>query len=412
MDNANLLPGLTLYSLAELRQQSGSLCLPLLVAAISNPDELQAAQKILQEHNLNYHLVTLFSPLVATQATAIHQPLANLERQPELPYPLSLYVSAETSERGDVLAQEPTTLTPASESETAITPETAGELADTSHPYLQEIKRLVEVVAQLRNPEGGCPWDLEQTAQSLTPYILEEAYETIHAIQQGTTAEIAEELGDLLLQVVLQAQIASEGDQFTFAEVAQHITDKLIRRHPHVFGEVTVDSISEVKTNWEQIKAAEKGRSPDYIEPLSDKLERYPKQNPPIIAALKLSKKVAAAGLEWPDLKGVWSKFYEELAEFQEALLQGDRTYQLAELGDLLFTLINVARWCELDPSQALQLTNQKLIERVRMIETQTDQPLTDHSLEELETFWQRAKKALRQSVATAEQRSPGRHMH
>lgn len=145
----------------------------------------------------------------------------------------------------------------------------------TEPAMLAAIEQLVAVVARLRSPDGGCPWDLAQTPETLMPYVIEEAYETVDAIRSGDSRAICEELGDLLLQVVLQAQIASEAGQFSLQEVAQGISDKLIRRHPHVFGEVEVRSIAEVHRNWEQIKAAEKGEDPNAVKPLSQKLGRY-----------------------------------------------------------------------------------------------------------------------------------------
>lgn len=264
------------------------------------------------------------------------------------------------------------------------------------------VQQLVEVVAKLRSPEGGCPWDLEQTPQSLTPYIIEEAYETIDAIQSGSPEAITEELGDLLLQVVLQAQIASEQDQFSLEEIAQGITKKLIRRHPHVFADGEANNVEEVRANWEEIKAAEKGESTDQPQALSDKMQRYTRSLPPLMAGLKLSEKAAAAGLEWQDLNDVWTKFYEELAEFQESLLQGDTEHQLSELGDLFFTLVNVARWCQLDPTSALRSTNKKLIDRIATIEAQTTKPLAEYTFEELEALWQAAKQQLEPEEATS----------
>jgi XTP/dITP diphosphohydrolase len=258
------------------------------------------------------------------------------------------------------------------------------------------LNSLTEVVAQLRNPEGGCPWDLAQTPETLIPYIIEEAYETVDAIRQGDQGAIADELGDLLLQVVLQSQIASETQQFSLTNVINGITQKLIRRHPHVFGTAQVNSIDDVHANWEKIKAAEKGESEAQQNSLSQKLQRYARRLPPLMAGLKLSEKAATAGFEWPDMDGVWAKFYEELAEFQEALLKGDRAEQEAELGDLLFTLVNIARWCQIDPAAALHLTNLKLIERIRVIEQQMEKPLPEHSPQELDNLWQSAKQALK----------------
>ena len=265
----------------------------------------------------------------------------------------------------------------------------------TQASAIEALQQLVDVVAQLRSPSGGCPWDLAQTPQTLTPYVIEEAYEVVDAIRSGDKNAIAEELGDLLLQVVLQAQIASEEGDFTLTEVAQGITQKLIRRHPHVFGDVEVRDAEEVHQNWEQIKAAEKGETPAQAQQLSRKLSRYARTLPPLMAGMKISQKAAAAGFEWDDVEGVWEKFREELAEFQQALEQEDKAHQEAELGDLLFTLINIARWEELDPTEALQGTNWRFIQRLAEMEAVADRPLSDYTLDELETLWQQAKAKL-----------------
>ncbi len=270
-------------------------------------------------------------------------------------------------------------------------------MPSTQASALEALQQLIDVVAQLRSPSGGCPWDLAQTPQTLTPYVIEEAYEVVDAIRSGDKNAIAEELGDLLLQVVLQAQIASEQNQFSLTEVAQGITQKLIRRHPHVFGDVEVKDAEEVHKNWEQIKAAEKGETVQEAQLLSRKLSRYARTLPALMAGMKISQKAAAAGFEWDDVEGVWAKFQEELAEFQEALAEKDKVEQHAELGDLLFTLINIARWYKLDPTDALQGTNQRFIQRLAKMEAIADRPLSDYTLEELEQFWQQAKAQLAQ---------------
>jgi len=265
----------------------------------------------------------------------------------------------------------------------------------TSAAMLAALQQLIDVVAQLRSPDGGCPWDLAQTPETLTPYIIEEAYEVVDAIKSKDKGAIAEELGDLLLQVVLQAQIASEAGNFSLTEVAQGITRKLIRRHPHVFGDVEVESIEQVRQNWEQIKAAEKGESAADAQQLSSKLSRYARTLPPLMAGMKISQKAAAAGFEWENIDGVWAKFHEELAEFQQAIAQESPEQQQAELGDLLFVLINLARWYNLDPTEALQGTNQRFTQRLLQMETVADRPLCDYTLDELENLWQQAKAHL-----------------
>lgn len=257
---------------------------------------------------------------------------------------------------------------------------------------LEALQGLIEVVAKLRAPEGGCPWDLAQTPQSLIPYVIEEAYEVVDAIHQGEPTAIAEELGDLLLQVILQAQIANEQATFSLTEVAQKISEKLIRRHPHVFGDLEVESVAQVNQNWEQIKATEKEVS------LNQKLSDYARSLPPLMAGVKISQKAAATGLEWDDITGVWDKFYEELAEFQEALRGNNPAHQQAELGDLLFTIVNLARWSHLDPAEALRGTNHRFIQRLKQMEDSSDQPLSTYSLAELETRWQHAKLQLDQA--------------
>lgn len=265
----------------------------------------------------------------------------------------------------------------------------------TTQKILEALEHLLHIVAQLRAPEGGCPWDLAQTQDSLTPHIIEEAYEVVHAIQSGEQTAIAEELGDLLLQVVLQAQVAQDEGHFNLETVARSIAEKLIRRHPHVFGELEVESVETVRQNWEKIKAEEKGLSPDAEEYLSRKLDRYAQTLPPLMAGAKIAKKAADWGFEWETVEGVWEKFEEELAEFKEALETSDKSHQKAELGDLLFTIINLARWYDLDPSEALQGTHQRFIQRLTLMEKAATRPLRHYTLEELENLWQAAKKEL-----------------
>jgi XTP/dITP diphosphohydrolase len=260
---------------------------------------------------------------------------------------------------------------------------------------LPALEKLIQVVAQLRSPQGGCPWDLAQTPESLIPYIIEEAYEVVDAIKSGDKQAIAEELGDLLLQVVLQSQIASESNQFSLAEVAEGIAEKLIRRHPHVFGDIEVSSVEEVRTNWEQIKAEEKGETGTEVKPLSDKLSRYARTLPPLMAGMKISKKAAAVGFEWDNIEGVWEKFEEELGEFRYAIAHEDKARQQAELGDLLFVVINLARWYDLDPSEGLLETNHRFVQRFSKLEAACDRPLSEYSVEELEAIWQGIKALL-----------------
>lgn len=267
----------------------------------------------------------------------------------------------------------------------------------TETATLAALQQLITVIAQLRNPDGGCPWDLQQTARSLTPYIIEEAYETVHAIQSGNPADIAEELGDLLLQVVLQAQVAKDEQQFDLALVAQLITEKMMRRHPHVFGDGDAADADAVNRNWEAIKAAEKGEDPTSAPTLSARLSRKAKSLPALESAMLISQKAAKAGFEWENIAGVWDKFEEELAEFRHALAHETKAEQAAEFGDVMFSLLQLARWNGIDPSEALSGTNQRFIQRLQQMEQFADKPLEDYTLAELEDLWQQAKAKLGQ---------------
>lgn len=259
---------------------------------------------------------------------------------------------------------------------------------------LKALDKLIQVVAQLRSKEGGCPWDLAQTQQSLIPYIIEEAYEVVDALHSQNQEAIADELGDLLLQVVLQAQIAQEKDYFNLENIAEIITAKLIRRHPHVFDNLEVNSEAEVHHNWEVIKQQEKANKNE-SNLLSDQLKTYARSLPPLMASQKISKQAAKAGFEWENAEGVWDKFKEELAEFQEAIDNGDKQHATEELGDLLFTIVNIARWYKLDPTIALQGTNNRFIQRLSLMEKFADRPLEEYNILELESLWSQAKKQI-----------------
>jgi XTP/dITP diphosphohydrolase len=271
----------------------------------------------------------------------------------------------------------------------------------TDAATLAALQKLIDVVAKLRSPDGGCPWDLAQTPESLTRYIIEEAYETVDAIRQGEPDAIADELGDLLLQVVLQAQIASEYGQFDLTDIANAITEKLIRRHPHVFGDVAVENVDDVHRNWEQIKAAEEQDKTGMPNTLSPRLDRYARSLPPIMASMKISKKVAAVGFDWDTVDGVWDKFHEEMEEFREAIATDDEAHQQAELGDLFFTLVSIARWYNLDPSQALAEMNHRFVKRFSLLEAYADRPLADYTIDEFEQLWQQIKAQLKAQATT-----------
>ena len=251
------------------------------------------------------------------------------------------------------------------------------------------LQELVHVVEQLRDPEGGCPWDLEQTHSSLVPYVLEEAHEVADAIRHGNDTDLKEELGDLLLQVVLHAQIACEGKRFDLKAVIRMISAKLMRRHPHVFG-------GEPRS-WEEIKAEENAdRNTGSDSPLSDQLAKKVRGLSALAGAMTISKKAAKAGFEWDDISGVWDKVNEELEELKEAVASGDKAHAQEELGDVLFTLVNVARWCDLEPEDGLAGTNRRFLDRFSRVEAALDGDLQGRSIKDLERLWQQAKQAIR----------------
>ncbi len=280
---------------------------------------------------------------------------------------------------------------------------------------LSALAELVAVVDRLRDPETGCPWDLEQTHASLVPYVLEEAHEVADAIRHGDDRHLEEELGDLLLQVVLHARIASEDGRFDLERIARGISAKLIRRHPHVFAGATADDPAgdpaQVRASWEAIKAGEQrqrererqaeGTAPQpSTSPLSDKLAGKVRGQPALAGAMTISKRAAAAGFEWEDMAGVWAKVHEELDELKEAVAAaqagGDRAHAETELGDLLFTLVNVARWCGLDPEAGLAGTNRRFLDRFSRVEAALGGDLQGRGIGELEGLWQQAKAQIR----------------
>ena len=258
-------------------------------------------------------------------------------------------------------------------------------------PALDALAELIAVVDRLRDPDGGCPWDLEQTHTSLIPYVLEEAHEVADAIRHGDDRHLREELGDLLLQVLLHARIAAETNRFDLEAVARGIRDKLVRRHPHVFAGAEAADSAAVRGHWEAIKEQERPASP-----LSDRLAGKVRGQPSLAGAMAISRKAAAAGFEWDDLAGVWGKVHEELDELKEAVASGDRAHAQEELGDVLFTLVNVARWCGLDPEEGLAGTNRRFLERFGRVEAALGGDLTGRSLAELEALWRQAKAAIR----------------
>jgi len=252
------------------------------------------------------------------------------------------------------------------------------------------IERLLSIMARLRNP-GGCPWDREQTLHSLRPYLLEETYEVLEALDDGDAASHCEELGDLLLQIVFQAQLRSEDGTFEFADVAQAISDKLVSRHPHVFGDAVVTDAEGVMRQWVAIKKVEKAKKGGG----KSVLEGVPREMPALGRAERLTEKASRVGFDWPDASGARSKVQEEIAELDEAVASGDRQAMEHELGDLLFAVANWGRKLGVPPEEALRGALRRFIDRFQYIEqalTQRGVAAEDATLEQMDALWNAAK--------------------
>ena len=248
------------------------------------------------------------------------------------------------------------------------------------------LQGLADVVSRLLEPETGCPWDLEQTHATLKKYLIEESYELIEAIDQNHRENMIEELGDVLLQPLMHAEIARRREDFDLAEVAQRQAEKLVRRHPHVFGDTTATDSAEVLRNWDAIKRHEKGAEPQSL------LAGIPAAMPALLRALTISKRAARAGFEWPDLEGVWQKLDEELAELRAEIPGGAQVRVEAEIGDVLFTVVNLARWLKCDPEEALRRMLGRFTARFMAMERASPRPLAELSPEEWDALWVAAK--------------------
>jgi tetrapyrrole methylase family protein/MazG family protein/ATP diphosphatase len=253
--------------------------------------------------------------------------------------------------------------------------------------------RLIQIMARLRDPEGGCPWDLEQSFATIAPYTIEEAYEVADAIERGDMAELKDELGDLLLQVVFHARMAEEAGAFDFADIANAICDKMIRRHPHVFSEEQVDGTAHQTVRWEAIKAAERADKAASAAPSA--LDGVPLGLPALTRAAKLTRRAARVGFDWPDCADVLAKMREELGELEAEIAAGDVTKAREELGDLLFVCANLARKLEVEPEAALRGANAKFVRRFGHIEARlAEQGRTPEAsdLPEMDALWDEAK--------------------
>jgi MazG family protein len=248
----------------------------------------------------------------------------------------------------------------------------------------KEFHQFVSIVRRLRHE---CPWDREQTHQSIRHSLIEEAYEVVEALDENNLDELKKELGDLLLHVVMHATIAEQGKEFTLQEVIDGISDKLIRRHPHVFGTKKVKDVAEIKHNWEKLKMSE-GRT--------SVLEGVPKHLPALQRAMRIQERAAKVGFEWKRTRDVWKKVEEETHELKTALASRNRARREEEFGDFLFALVNYARFIDVNPENALRSTIEKFTRRFRYIETElkkTGKDIHDSSLEEMDGHWNNAKR-------------------
>ena len=259
-----------------------------------------------------------------------------------------------------------------------------------------DIRRLIEIMAALRDPIAGCPWDVEQTFASIAPFTIEEAYEVADAVERGSTEDLREELGDLLLQVVFHARMAEEAGLFDFGGVVEAITAKLVRRHPHVFGDADARSALAVKTLWGRIKAEEKrAKSRSQGEAPSSALDGVPLALPALTRAIKLQEKAGKVGFDWNDVGAVLEKIREEIAEVEAEIATGSAQSLAAEVGDLIAATVNLARHLKVDPEAALRGANAKFERRFSHIErrlAERGQTPQGASLDEMEALWVEAK--------------------
>lgn len=254
----------------------------------------------------------------------------------------------------------------------------------------EQMARLLQIMARLRRPGDGCPWDLEQTIDTIKPNLIEEAYEALDAMESGNREHLAEELGDLLLQIVFQSQIAAQEGTFNFADVAKGISEKLIRRHPHIFGDVKVADSKEVLRNWDAIKKTEK-------KARISALDGVPKHVPPLHRAYQLQRQASRVNFDWSDIRDVFAKLEEEIVELKDAIARKNRAHVVEEIGDLLFSVVNVARFMKVDPAYALELTNAKFIRRFRIVEDEivaSGRRMKDCTLAEMDAIWDKIRAA------------------
>ncbi|MCB2200764.1 nucleoside triphosphate pyrophosphohydrolase [bacterium] len=268
------------------------------------------------------------------------------------------------------------------------------------------MRALREVMRLLREP-GGCPWDRAQTHESLRPYLLEEAYEALEAVDQGDLDGLREELGDILLQIVFHSRIAEEENRWELADVIRGIREKMIRRHPHVFGDMALETPDEVRDEWEKIKLRDKGNGGEQKKTLGG----VPKTLPALTRAFRVQEKMAGVGFDWPDASGALDKLREEMEETIEAVMSGDKRHAEEEIGDLLFSAVNAARLSGFSAEEALRRSTEKVMGRFEQVEAQAASEghlLSDLTLEEMDAIWDRVKQAEHEAKAREQKSGAG----
>lgn len=349
--------GLVILDALDFKKDYLNKDLPLLFTQVYNKMIAAELKLDLMEFYSEEHLVTIVKAAgIPEKEQILNIPLYMLDRQECIDHLTSLYIPNENNPRASFAS-------------------------------------LVEVMNRLRGIDG-CPWDKEQTHESLKRYLIEETYEVLDAIDEGDMHKLAEELGDLLLQIVFHGQIAKENADFDINDVVNGITQKMIRRHPHVFGELHIDTSAEVEMTWEKIKDKEKEK--EHTQGEVSILGDIPKNMPALLRSEKIQKKAARVGFDWPDMEGPWLKVMEELDELKEALDLKNELSIREEVGDLFFAIVNICRFLDIDPEEALQKTNNKFTKRFAHIENHVQQnklQWEELNLQELDNLWDEAKK-------------------
>lgn len=350
--NIDPIDGLTILDACDLENLPSEMPSALVITQVYNQHVASDTKLTLMENYPEDYPVTFIRNLSLPDEEIREIPLYELDRQPHIDHLTSLYI---------------------------------GKMPKNEQTF--DLEPLEDVVKTLRSP-GGCPWDIVQTHKSLRRNLIEEVYEVIEAIDLEDEKLLCEELGDLLMQIVVHARMAEEAKLFSMQDVIDGITEKLIRRHPHVFGDVDVKDAGEVLANWEAIKQAEKTERTSI-------LDGVPKDLPSLMVAYKLQHKAAKVGFDWPDIDPVWDKLEEELRELEEAIVDGQKEKIEEELGDVLFTIVNISRFLKIDPEVALAGTNRKFKRRFSYIEEKVkakQQNWESLSLIDLDELWQEAK--------------------